>query len=125
MSTAVHAEEIESVVSSLRREPLVSTLAGDAQCQEIIAEFVTMMPEYIERMRAALRGAGNDQAMRGIVHQLGRHGRVCGFSTISEEAARVAERLAAGSGKPHETWVALRPLLRACGQIEATNKAQA
>ncbi len=84
----------------------------DPRFQAVVAEFVRMLPERFETLRAAL-DRGDRMAAREALHQLVGVGGTLGFMPLSEEAARLLEKVKKGTlGEPADELERLVAIIR-------------
>jgi CheY-like chemotaxis protein/HPt (histidine-containing phosphotransfer) domain-containing protein len=103
VAAAMNKTLIDAAPSSIESEPeaprakLRSTFAGDPDMQELLQEFVSRLPQRVERMMELLRDQEIEQ-LRQVVHQLKGAGGGYGFGEITHRAADVEKTIKAGAG---------------------------
>lgn len=89
-------EQLNTLLQSLREEPLFSTFYNDPSMVEIVDAFVQELPAKIRAIEAALTKE-DTKALESYVRTLKGEGTGYGFEIISETAARVEKALLGGT----------------------------
>lgn len=101
-------------------EPLLSVFEHDPEIGEIVALFVSEMPERCDELRGAVAAGDLGQAIR-IAHQLKGAAGGYGFEALGAVAASSEQSLLAlrdsGETTSDALRVAVTPLLDACGRV--------
>jgi HPt (histidine-containing phosphotransfer) domain-containing protein len=77
-------------------ERIRSAYEGDADMMEIVREFAAELPSRIARIEELL-GAGDEQELSRLAHQLKGAGGGYGFPQVSESAAALEQAIKSGA----------------------------
>ena len=100
-----------------KKGPITSALAGDPYMRELVQQFVEALPKRASQMQDHL-AARDIEALARLAHQLKGSAGGYGFSTITDEAARL-EQIAKTSKELEELEKRVREIADMCHRASA------
>lgn len=113
-------EKLSEILSSLRQEPLVSTLYNDPNMVEMIDAYVTELPKKTRALEAAF-AENNGKRLEALSRSLKSEGSSFGFGPISDAAAKI-ESLLQDGGDMASVQEHLSALVSLCMQAQSSSK---
>ena len=92
-------EDMNSLLQSLRQEPLFSTFYDDPSMAQLINTFVEELPDKVLAIEQAVL-AEDQKALQGFVRSLRAQGTSYGFEVLTEAAEKVEEKMTGGASVP-------------------------
>lgn len=116
-------DQLETLLASLRKEPIFSTLNDDPTMSEMIDTFVSGLPNRVRKIEEAVKKQDKEQLIR-LARTLKGEGTGFGFEVITEAAAKLESALLSEASQA-EVESCARALVSLCSQARSTKQTPA
>jgi len=111
-------EDLQTLLASIRRDPLFSVHHNDPTMAELINEFVSQLPFRIRQLEEAILAADTAR-LETLTRELKSEGAGYGFDVITKEAAR-AEAMVHAGAPIEDIRSGVEALIRLCLQARSS-----